>query len=191
MTSIQIVAKRLTRIISVGEVLTDSGSRWKFAGRCKSKEQARRRGAGEAAAAPHSLSSSSSSFFCSRTCVFRSGNGCAVLRSSIREFLVSEAMHGLRVPTTRALSLTLSATEHSTRPWALDKDTKVQIEARLQPHALDPTPLPPFSQSSVLIQYLLDNYPPEQWVSGCVCVALHRTWPLPKLWPPAAVHCFG
>ncbi|MEE9414122.1 MAG: YdiU family protein, partial [Acidimicrobiales bacterium] len=35
----------------------------------------------------------------------RSADGLAVLRSSIREFLCSEAMHHLGVPTTRALSL--------------------------------------------------------------------------------------
>ena len=35
----------------------------------------------------------------------RSGDGRAVLRSSIREYLCSEAMHYLHVPTTRALSL--------------------------------------------------------------------------------------
>jgi len=35
----------------------------------------------------------------------RSGDGLAVMRSSIREFLCSEAMHHLGVPTTRALSL--------------------------------------------------------------------------------------
>lgn len=35
----------------------------------------------------------------------RNADGRAVLRSSIREFLCSEAMHHLRVPTTRALSL--------------------------------------------------------------------------------------
>lgn len=33
----------------------------------------------------------------------RSGDGRAVLRSSIREYLCSEAMHGLGIPTTRAL----------------------------------------------------------------------------------------
>ncbi|PQE24845.1 putative FMP40 Found in Mitochondrial Proteome protein [Rutstroemia sp. NJR-2017a BVV2] len=37
----------------------------------------------------------------------RFADGKAVLRSSIREFIVSEALHGLRIPTTRALSLTL------------------------------------------------------------------------------------
>lgn len=38
----------------------------------------------------------------------RQGDGLAVLRSSIREYLCSEAMHHLGVPTTRALSLMLS-----------------------------------------------------------------------------------
>jgi serine/tyrosine/threonine adenylyltransferase len=39
----------------------------------------------------------------------RMGDGRAVLRSSIREYLCSEAMHGLGIPTTRALALTGSA----------------------------------------------------------------------------------
>jgi uncharacterized protein YdiU (UPF0061 family) len=38
----------------------------------------------------------------------RTADGLAVLRSSIREFLCSEAMHHLGVPTTRALSLVLT-----------------------------------------------------------------------------------
>ena len=38
----------------------------------------------------------------------RSADGLAVLRSSIREFLCSEAMHYLGIPTTRALSLVLT-----------------------------------------------------------------------------------
>jgi uncharacterized protein YdiU (UPF0061 family) len=38
----------------------------------------------------------------------RRADGLAVLRSSIREFLCSEAMHALGVPTTRALSLVLT-----------------------------------------------------------------------------------
>ena len=36
----------------------------------------------------------------------RSGDGRAVLRSSIREFLCSEAMHALHIPTSRALCIT-------------------------------------------------------------------------------------
>ena len=35
----------------------------------------------------------------------RSADGLAVLRSSLREYLCSEAMHHLGIPTTRALSL--------------------------------------------------------------------------------------
>ena len=38
----------------------------------------------------------------------RMGDGRAVLRSSIREFLCSEAMHALGIPTTRALAVTAS-----------------------------------------------------------------------------------
>jgi serine/tyrosine/threonine adenylyltransferase len=41
-----------------------------------------------------------------RTPYSRQGDGRAVLRSSIREFLCSEAMHGLHIPTTRALCIT-------------------------------------------------------------------------------------
>ena len=45
---------------------------------------------------------------CGRSPFSRSFDGRAVLRSSVREFLVSEAMHALHVPTTRALSLVLT-----------------------------------------------------------------------------------
>jgi uncharacterized protein YdiU (UPF0061 family) len=41
-----------------------------------------------------------------RTPYSRMGDGRAVLRSSIREFLCSEAMHALGIPTTRALCIT-------------------------------------------------------------------------------------
>jgi len=41
----------------------------------------------------------------------RHGDGRAVLRSSIREFLVSEAMYGLGIPTTRALAIITSKTK--------------------------------------------------------------------------------
>ena len=43
-----------------------------------------------------------------RTPYSRFADGKAVLRSSIREFVVSEALHALGIPTTRALSLTLA-----------------------------------------------------------------------------------
>jgi len=46
-----------------------------------------------------------------QTLYSRSGDGRAVLRSSIREYLMSEAMHGLGIETTRALAIIGS--EHS------------------------------------------------------------------------------
>ncbi|KAB8162694.1 YdiU family protein [Lysobacter maris] len=64
------------RAIGLGEVLDAAGERWEL----------QLKGAGPT---PYS----------------RSADGRAVLRSSIREFLCSEAMHHLGVPTTRALSL--------------------------------------------------------------------------------------
>lgn len=64
------------RAISLGEVVTAAGERWEL----------QLKGAGPT---PYS----------------RTADGRAVLRSSIREFLCSEAMHHLGVPTTRALCL--------------------------------------------------------------------------------------
>jgi len=47
----------------------------------------------------------------------RGGDGRAVLRSSIREFLAQELMHSLGVPTTRSLTLFVSEKEMVSRPW--------------------------------------------------------------------------
>lgn len=52
-----------------------------------------------------------------RTPFCRGADGRAVLRSSVREFLASEAMHALGVSTTRALSLIVSQEETVDRPW--------------------------------------------------------------------------
>ncbi len=49
----------------------------------------------------------------------RRSDGLAVLRSSVREFICSEAMHHLGVPTTRALSLVLTG-EHVLRDMFYD-----------------------------------------------------------------------
>ena len=55
----------------------------------------------------------------------RSGDGRAVLRSSVREFLTSEAMYHLGVPTTRALSLIVSETEKALRSSYKKRDGSV------------------------------------------------------------------
>lgn len=47
----------------------------------------------------------------------RGGDGRAVLRSSVREFLAQEFMHALGVPTSRSLSLYASTSETVMRPW--------------------------------------------------------------------------
>lgn len=52
-----------------------------------------------------------------RTPYCRGGDGRAVLRSSIREFLAQEYMQALGVPTSRSLSLFVSKTERVQRPW--------------------------------------------------------------------------
>jgi uncharacterized protein YdiU (UPF0061 family) len=52
-----------------------------------------------------------------RTPYCRGADGRAVLRSSIREFLVQDHMHSLGVPTSRSLSLYVSKSEKVKRPW--------------------------------------------------------------------------
>ncbi|SBS28331.1 hypothetical protein MAQ5080_01078 [Marinomonas aquimarina] len=52
-----------------------------------------------------------------RTPYCRGGDGRAVLRSSVREFLAQEAMHALGIPTSRSLSLFVSKSEQVNRPW--------------------------------------------------------------------------
>jgi uncharacterized protein YdiU (UPF0061 family) len=58
----------------------------------------------------------------------RQGDGRAVLRSSIREFLMSEAMHGLGIETSRALALIGSHTDVARKTWE-----KGAIVLRLSP----------------------------------------------------------
>ena len=70
------------RAIGLGEVVNRAGARWEL----------QLKGAG---LTPYS----------------RRGDGRAVLRSSLREFLCSEAMHHLGIPTTRALSLIATGEE--------------------------------------------------------------------------------
>ncbi len=76
------------RAISVLEVLLADGQHWEF-----------------------QLKGGGTTPYC------RGGDGRAVLRSSIREFLASEAMAALRVPSARALCLFVSGSETVTRPW--------------------------------------------------------------------------
>lgn len=76
------------RAISVLEVLLADGQHWEF-----------------------QLKGGGTTPYC------RGGDGRAVLRSSIREFLASEAMAAMGVPSARALCLFVSGSETVTRPW--------------------------------------------------------------------------
>ncbi|WP_297441960.1 protein adenylyltransferase SelO [Sulfurimonas sp.] len=58
----------------------------------------------------------------------RQGDGRAVLRSSLREFLISEAMYGLGIATSRALALIGSDTDVTRQGWE-----KAAIVLRLSP----------------------------------------------------------
>jgi len=58
----------------------------------------------------------------------RTADGLAVLRSSVREFLCSEAMYHLGIPTTRALSLCLTG-DHVIRDMMYDGNAKPELGA--------------------------------------------------------------
>ncbi|MEM6533338.1 MAG: protein adenylyltransferase SelO family protein [Myxococcota bacterium] len=61
-----------------------------------------------------------------RTPYCRGGDGRAVLRSSVREFLAQEHMHALNVPTSRSLSLFVSRSEQVERPWYSENTFSVE-----------------------------------------------------------------
>ncbi len=63
----------------------------------------------------------------------RGGDGRAVLRSSVREFLAQEFMHALGVPTSRSLSLYASTEEHVMRPWYTPGSKSFQPDV-MKPH---------------------------------------------------------
>lgn len=67
-----------------------------------------------------------------RTPYCRGADGRAVLRSSVREFLVQEHMHALGIPTSRSLSLIMSASETVDRPWYLEGSTSHNPEVMVE-----------------------------------------------------------
>lgn len=87
------------RAINLGDVINQRGERWAL----------QLKGAGPT---PYS----------------RNSDGLAVLRSSVREFLCSEAMYHLGVPTTRALSLSLTG-ENVIRDMFYDGNPRAELGA--------------------------------------------------------------
>jgi uncharacterized protein YdiU (UPF0061 family) len=92
----------------------------------------------------------------------RMGDGRAVLRSSIREFLCSEAMHGLGIPTTRALSVV-----GSDMPVRRETMETAAVVTRVAPSFIRFGHFEHFCHSNqhealkVLADYVIDRYYPE------------------------------
>ena len=92
----------------------------------------------------------------------RRGDGRAVLRSAIREFLCSEAMHGLGIPTTRALCVTGS----DATIWRESAETAAVV-ARVAPSFIRFGHFEHFSQREqipqlqTLADFVIDHYYPQ------------------------------
>jgi serine/tyrosine/threonine adenylyltransferase len=97
-----------------------------------------------------------------RTPYSRMGDGRAVLRSSIREFLCSEAMHGLGIPTSRALCIT-----GSPAPVRREEIETASVVTRVAPSFVRFGHFEHFAandlqaQLKTLADYIIDRYYPE------------------------------
>jgi uncharacterized protein YdiU (UPF0061 family) len=96
-----------------------------------------------------------------RTPYSRMGDGRAVLRSSIREYLCSEAMHGLGIPTTRALVVT-----GSDQPVRREELETAAVVARVAPsfirfgHFEHFSAREQYGELRQLADYVIDRYYP-------------------------------
>ena len=100
----------------------------------------------------------------------RMGDGRAVLRSSIREFLCSEAMHGLGIPTSRALCIT-----GSDAPVRREDLETAAVVTRTAPsfirfghfehfchtHQGTNQGAAPFKELKILADFVIDHYYPQ------------------------------
>ena len=100
----------------------------------------------------------------------RMGDGRAVLRSSIREFLCSEAMHGLGIPTSRALCIT-----GSDAPIYREEAETAAVVTRTAPsfirfghfehfchtHQGTQQGAAPFKELKILADFVIDHYYPH------------------------------
>ena len=97
-----------------------------------------------------------------RTPYSRMGDGRAVLRSSIREFLCSEAMHALGIPTTRALCVT-----GSPAPVQREEIETAAVVTRVAPSFIRFGHFEHFAARNqlqelrTLADYVIDRYYPE------------------------------
>ena len=115
----------------------------------------------------------------------RGGDGRAVLRSSIREYLCSEAMHALGVPTTRCLSLVSSPL-----PVMREKMESAAVVCRVSPSFVRFGHFEHFSDNGEVLQSLADHvisehFPhlegPDKYAS-CLSEVVERTAELMAKW---------
>ena len=121
------------RAISIAEVLVPESGRWEL-----------------------QIKGSGTTPFC------RGGDGRAVLRSSVREFLASEALHSLGVSTTRGLSLIVSGRETADRPWFTATMQRIDVTDRRIAHL-------PLHQRKAIVKEV--NSQPNAMISEHVAMA--------------------
>ncbi len=101
----------------------------------------------------------------------RSADGLAVLRSSVREFLCSEAMYHLGVPTTRALSLSLTG-DQVMRDMLYDGHPEFEpgaVVCRVAPNFIRfgsfelPASMGEIDELRALTNFTIREYYPELW----------------------------
>ena len=135
-----------------------------------------------------------------RTPYSRMGDGRAVLRSSIREFLCSEAMHALGIPTTRALCVT-----GSPAPVQREEVETAAVVTRVAPSFIRFGHFEHFAargqeaELRALADYVIDRYYPDcrrsqKWEGNAYAALLHavseRTAALLAQWQ-AVGFCHG
>ena len=135
-----------------------------------------------------------------RTPYSRMGDGRAVLRSSIREFLCSEAMHALGIPTTRALCVT-----GSPAPVQREEVETAAVVTRVAPSFIRFGHFEHFAargqeaELRALADYVIDRYYPDcrrsqEWEGNAYAALLHavseRTAALLAQWQ-AVGFCHG
>ncbi|WP_313560537.1 protein adenylyltransferase SelO family protein [Diaphorobacter nitroreducens] len=135
-----------------------------------------------------------------RTPYSRMGDGRAVLRSSIREFLCSEAMHALGIPTTRALCVT-----GSPAPVQREEVETAAVVTRVAPSFIRFGHFEHFAargqeaELRALADYVVDRYYPDcrrtqEWEGNAYAALLHavseRTAALLAQWQ-AVGFCHG
>lgn len=90
----------------------------------------------------------------------RMGDGRAVIRSSVREYLASEAMHGLGIPTTRALSIVVADD-----PVYRETVERAAVVARMAPSFIRFGTFEHWARQpqalQTLFDFTVDNYFPE------------------------------